>query len=144
MYEFIYYRVKDVMTPDPVAIEADAALSDVEVIFEKHDFNGLPAVEKSRKLIGMVTKLDLLKAFTFTEKSKIPPYDAIMVTAAAPEVPLPLLDQLREGGRLIMPVGARIGQVLHLYQKHENQIKRDHLAPVAFVPLIGDHGWDSP
>ena len=78
MYEFIYYRVKDVMTPDPVAIEADAALSDVEVIFEKHDFNGLPAVEKSRKLIGMVTKLDLLKAFTFTEKSKIPLYDAIM------------------------------------------------------------------
>ena len=72
------------------------------------------------------------------------PYDAIMVTAAAPEVPLPLLDQLREGGRLIMPVGARIGQVLHLFQKHENQIKKDHLAPVAFVPLIGDHGWDSP
>lgn len=72
------------------------------------------------------------------------PYDAIMVTAAAPEVPLPLLDQLSEGGRLIMPVGARFGQVLHLYKKHDNQIKREHLAPVAFVPLIGDHGWDSP
>lgn len=72
------------------------------------------------------------------------PFDAIMVTAAAPEVPLPLLDQLGEGGRLIMPVGARLGQVLNLFHKHENQIKREHLAPVAFVPLIGDHGWDSP
>ena len=70
------------------------------------------------------------------------PYDAIMVTAAAPEVPQPLLDQLDEGGRLIMPVGARLGQVLHLYQKQKNQIKREHLVPVAFVPLIGDHGWD--
>jgi protein-L-isoaspartate(D-aspartate) O-methyltransferase len=72
------------------------------------------------------------------------PYDAIMVTAAAPEVPHPLLDQLGEGGRLIMPVGARLGQVLHLFHKHENQIKKEHLAPVAFVPLIGDHGWNSP
>jgi len=78
MYEFIYYQVKDVMTPDPVEVKPDVALSDVEVIFEKHDFNGLPVIEKSRKLIGMVTKLDLLKAFTFTERSKIPPYDAIM------------------------------------------------------------------
>jgi protein-L-isoaspartate(D-aspartate) O-methyltransferase len=71
------------------------------------------------------------------------PYDAIMVTAAAPDVPPPLLDQLGEGGRLIMPVGDRLGQVLHLYQKRKEQIKREDLAPVAFVPLIGDHGWDS-
>ena len=72
------------------------------------------------------------------------PYDAIMVTAAAPDVPLPLLDQLAEGGRLIMPVGGRFGQVLHLYTKRKNEIRREDLAPVAFVPLIGDHGWDSP
>ncbi len=78
MYEFISYRVKDVMTPDPVTIEPDAALSDVEAIFEEHDFNGLPVVDESHRLIGMVTKLDLLKAFTFTEKSKIPHYNAIM------------------------------------------------------------------
>lgn len=69
------------------------------------------------------------------------PYDAIMVTAAAPDVPVPLLDQLADGGRLIMPVGGRAGQVLHLYQRRGKEIIKDDLTPVAFVPLIGDHGW---
>ena len=72
------------------------------------------------------------------------PYDAIMVTAAAPDVPAPLLDQLADGGRLIMPVGGRIGQVLYLYQRRGEEIIRDNLTPVAFVPLIGDHGWPGP
>ena len=45
------------------------------------------------------------------------PYQAIMVTAAAPEVPAPLLDQLDDGGRLVMPVGDRSGQVLQLYRR---------------------------
>jgi protein-L-isoaspartate(D-aspartate) O-methyltransferase len=72
------------------------------------------------------------------------PYDGIMVTAAAPDVPAPLLSQLADGGRLIMPVGGRIGQVLHLYQRRGEEITREDLAPVAFVPLIGDHGWPGP
>ena len=72
------------------------------------------------------------------------PYDAIIVTAAAPEVPVPLLDQLADDGRLIMPVGGRGGQVLHLYQRRGEEIIRDNLTPVAFVPLIGDHGWPDP
>ena len=72
------------------------------------------------------------------------PYDAIMVTAAAPDVPGPLLDQLADGGRLIMPVGGRAGQVLHFYQRRGEEIIKDNLTPVAFVPLIGDHGWPGP
>lgn len=71
------------------------------------------------------------------------PYQAVMVTAAAPEVPQPLLDQLDEQGRLIMPVGGRGGQILHLWTKQEGQLKKDTLSPVAFVPLIGDHGWSA-
>jgi len=78
MYVFIYYQVSDVMTSDPTAVDKHVTLSDVEAIFEEHDFNGLPVVDESHRLIGMVTKLDLLKAFTFTEKSKIPHYNAIM------------------------------------------------------------------
>jgi len=70
------------------------------------------------------------------------PYQAIMVTAAAPEVPAPLLDQLAEGGRLIMPVGSRGGQVLLLYRREGNRFQREELVPVAFVPLIGKHGWE--
>lgn len=69
------------------------------------------------------------------------PYQGIMVTAAAPEVPQPLLDQLGEGGRLVMPVGGRGGQLLQLYQRKAGEIIRKDLTPVAFVPLIGDHGW---
>ena len=72
------------------------------------------------------------------------PYGGIMVTAAAPDVPAPLLSQLADDGRLIMPVGGRIGQVLHLYQRRGKEITREDLAPVAFVPLIGDHGWAGP
>jgi len=69
------------------------------------------------------------------------PYQAIMVTAAAPDVPSPLLDQLGEGGRLVMPVGGRGGQVLLLYRREGGEFHREDMAPVAFVPLIGEHGW---
>ena len=69
------------------------------------------------------------------------PFQGIMVTAAAPEVPQPLLDQLAEGGRLVMPVGGRGGQLLQLFRRQGGEIKGEILTPVAFVPLIGDHGW---
>ncbi len=69
------------------------------------------------------------------------PYKAIMVTAAAPDVPSPLLDQLGEGGRLVMPVGGRGGQVLLLYVREGDEFHRQDLTPVAFVPLIGEYGW---
>ena len=78
MYEFIYYQVRDVMTSDPIAVDKHVTLSEVEAIFEEHDFNGLPVVDENHRLIGMMTKLDLLKAFAFTEKSKIPHYDVMM------------------------------------------------------------------
>jgi len=78
MYEFIYYQVRDVMTSDPLTVNKHVTLSDVEAIFEEHDFNGLPVVDESHRLIGLITKLDLLKAFAFTEKSKIPHYNSIM------------------------------------------------------------------
>lgn len=70
------------------------------------------------------------------------PFQAIMVTAAAPEVPTPLLDQLEDGGRLVMPVGGRGGQVLLLYRRDGDEFHREDLVPVAFVPLIGEHGWE--
>ena len=74
----MYYQVRDVMISDPITVDKHVTLSDVEAIFEEHDFNGLPVVDENRRLIGMITKLDLLKTFAFTEKSKIPLYNAIM------------------------------------------------------------------
>ena len=78
MYEFVYYQVKDVMTSDPITVSQDITLAEAEKIFEVHDFNGLPVVDKEKRLIGMVTKLDLLKAFAFMKRIKIPHFDTIM------------------------------------------------------------------
>ena len=69
------------------------------------------------------------------------PYQAIIVTAAAPEVPKPLKDQLSDGGRLVAPVGGRMGQALELWRREGKKLVCEKLTPVAFVPLIGEHAW---
>lgn len=67
------------------------------------------------------------------------PYDAISVTAAAPEVPEPLLDQLAEGGRLVMPVGDGVEDLVRITRTSEGDV-RDVITQVRFVPLTGEHG----
>jgi protein-L-isoaspartate(D-aspartate) O-methyltransferase len=69
------------------------------------------------------------------------PYDIILVTAAAPVLPAALLDQLAEGGRLLIPVGDLRRQDLLLYLKQAGQVKTRVLDPCQFVPLIGKGGW---
>jgi len=72
------------------------------------------------------------------------PYDAILVAAGGPEIPKPLVDQLRLGGRLVIPVGPDPkNQDLVRLIKTEGGIKTENLGPCAFVPLIGEHGWRS-
>jgi len=69
------------------------------------------------------------------------PYDAIIVTAGGPEIPGPLVDQLSDNGRLIIPVGDQHVQELQLVQKNEGQVEISCLASVRFVDLVGEHGW---
>ena len=69
------------------------------------------------------------------------PYDAILVGAGAPAVPQPLVDQLAEGGRLLVPVGARDEQRLVLARRKGDVVETREIAPVRFVPLLGSHGW---
>jgi protein-L-isoaspartate(D-aspartate) O-methyltransferase len=70
------------------------------------------------------------------------PYSAILVPAAAAEVPKPLMDQLTEGGRLVIPIGDRQrGQRLMRYTLKGRTLIYDDLGPFAFVPLIGAHGY---
>jgi protein-L-isoaspartate(D-aspartate) O-methyltransferase len=69
------------------------------------------------------------------------PYDGILATAAAPQAPRPLLDQLADGGRLVIPVGGRGGQYLERWVREKDQFIREQGVPVAFVPLIGRFGW---
>lgn len=71
------------------------------------------------------------------------PYDAILVGAAAPDVPAPLVRQLAEGGRLLVPVGGRDEQVLAVFTRRGENVERRDILPVRFVPLIGAHGWHS-
>ena len=69
------------------------------------------------------------------------PFDAIMVTAGAPDVPAPLVDQLKEGGRMVIPVGDRYGQVLLTIVKTPSGPVTERSIPCTFVPLVGNHGW---
>jgi len=69
------------------------------------------------------------------------PYQAIIVTAAAPDVPHSLLDQLDDGGRLVIPVGGQWGQNLERWLRKGKNYKKEVLTPVAFVPLRGEEGW---
>lgn len=70
------------------------------------------------------------------------PYDAILVSAGAPDVPTPLLDQLAEGGTLLIPLGGKDEQLLVSFQRRDGTITRRDIAPVRFVPLLGTHGWE--
>jgi len=69
------------------------------------------------------------------------PYDAILVTAAAPEFPQPLLAQLVDGGRLVIPVGTLESQALWVAERRGDRARRKQLQNACFVPLIGRHGW---
>ena len=71
------------------------------------------------------------------------PYDAILVSAAAPEVPPPLKEQLAEGGRLLIPLGTREDQVLTVVTRKGQQFVSTPVTAVRFVPLLGAHGWGS-
>ena len=72
------------------------------------------------------------------------PFDAILVAAAAPAVPKPLLAQLAEGGRMILPVGDAEHQELQLIEKRGDTFPAKMLEGCRFVPLIGYHGWQEP
>lgn len=69
------------------------------------------------------------------------PYQAILVTAAAPAVPKALLDQLDVGGRMVIPVGGRYQQILELWRRNQDGLKSQTILPVVFVPLKGQQGW---
>ncbi len=70
------------------------------------------------------------------------PYDAIVVTAACYKVPEALKAQLKEGGRLVIPVGGKFGQVLVRITKEKGDIFERKICDCAFVPLVGKDGWE--
>jgi protein-L-isoaspartate(D-aspartate) O-methyltransferase len=69
------------------------------------------------------------------------PYDGIIITAASPDIPAPLIDQLADSGRLVAPVGSRDLQQLVRIRKDGSRISRENFGGVVFVPLLGRYGW---
>ncbi len=72
------------------------------------------------------------------------PFDAILVAAAAPEPPAPLIDQLAEGGRMVIPAGCGAYQELLRIERRAGRIRRSTLDWCRFVPLRGRYGWEQP
>jgi protein-L-isoaspartate(D-aspartate) O-methyltransferase len=71
------------------------------------------------------------------------PYDAILVAAASPEIPAPLVEQLAPGGKMVIPLGDRAGQTLTLVQRQGDEIRTSTVADVRFVPLLGQFGFSN-
>ena len=69
------------------------------------------------------------------------PYDAILVSAASPEVPAPLVEQLAPGGRMVIPLGDRASQTLTLVERHGDGVRSSTIGDVRFVPLVGEFGF---
>lgn len=69
------------------------------------------------------------------------PFDRIIVTAGAPHIPETLFAQLKEGGRMVIPVGGGLSQVLTVVEKEDGRIKAHDICGCVFVPLVGKEGW---
>ncbi len=69
------------------------------------------------------------------------PYEGIIVTAAAPQIPPPLLEQLKDGGLLVIPLNGRFSQVLTVIEKTKDKLKFKEICGCVFVPMIGEYGW---
>jgi CBS domain-containing protein len=77
MYRFLQCTTGQYMTRDVTTVTREVTLRDLEALFEKHDFNSFPVVEE-RKMLGIVTKFDFLRAFAFTTGQMVPHYDELM------------------------------------------------------------------
>ncbi|MGZ8771355.1 MAG: protein-L-isoaspartate O-methyltransferase family protein, partial [Aeromicrobium sp.] len=70
------------------------------------------------------------------------PFAGIIVAAAAPQVPVPLVEQLLPDGRLVIPIGSRLEQMITLVRPTEEGFSRESVEPAVFVPLLGEHGFN--
>ena len=102
-----------------------------------------PLMEKARSLLNELGYTNILfKSYDGTLGwEEYAPFDAVIITAGAPKIPEPLLDQLAEGGRMIIPIGDRFSQELIKVTKAKDGYEKENLGGCRFVDLIGVHGW---
>ena len=102
-----------------------------------------PLLEQARANIQRagVTNVSLLLGDGTVGWRAHAPYDAILVSAASPKVPQPLVEQLADGGKLVIPLGGMDEQELVMFTRKGDELVRQSILPVRFVPLLGMHGW---
>lgn len=115
----------------------------VNTVYTVEHFGSLvqKAIQRFRKL--GYTNIHVLEADGTLGWHEHAPYDAIVVTAGAPEVPSPLLEQLATGGRLVIPVGVNpyLQTLVRVRRVSDKDYSREELCAVRFVPLVGSAGW---
>ena len=116
-----------------------AQLTSIVHTIERHDVLAINAREVFKRL--HISNIHVHIGDGSLGYPEFAPYAAIMVTAAAPNVPQTLLDQLEEDGRLVIPVGGRGGQYLECWRNRKGEFECKNIIPVAFVPLLGRYGW---
>jgi len=116
-----------------------------ELAEQVYSVERLPALaKKARKLIDELKYTNIIITIKdgSTGWKEHSPYDAIIVTAAAPYEPKSLLEQLNMGGRLVIPIGEEYSQDLILYIKeHDGTYTKENYGGCRFVKLIGEEGW---
>lgn len=137
------------LTPDDRVLEIGTgsgyqAVILAEIVYRVYTIERLHSLFiKARKLFDTLGYHNIVTKYSdgttgWTDES---PFDAIIVTAGAPEVPNTLLNQLAVGGRLIIPVGDRYTQELIKIRKQSEGFQKENLGGCRFVKLVGEHGW---
>ncbi len=101
-------------------------------------------LEQARKVLDQIQCQNVITrlfdgTYGWKEES---PFDAILVTAGAPDIPEPLLEQVKVGGTLVIPVGERIGQKLVRVRREASGFTEEELIDCNFVSLVGKFGWE--
>lgn len=104
--------------------------------------------ELSKKAQIVIKKLDIKDIFLKIGDGTIgwqeeAPFDSIIVTAGAPELPEKLMEQLQVNGRIVIPIGSKTAQSLQVIEKKEKMIEKRDICGCTFVPLVGENGWAS-
>jgi protein-L-isoaspartate(D-aspartate) O-methyltransferase len=129
--------IAEIVAPTDVPKEDWGNVYTVERVSELAEF-----ARKNIEKVGYGERITVIcgdGSLGYLEKA---PYDRILVTAAAPDIPNPLVEQLKNGGILVIPVGGiQFYQTLVRVRKKDEKIFEENLGGVAFVPLIGEHGF---
>ncbi|MCQ5341078.1 MAG: protein-L-isoaspartate(D-aspartate) O-methyltransferase [Candidatus Verstraetearchaeota archaeon] len=127
----------EIVAPIDVPIEKRGHVYTVEIVKELAEF-----ARSNLKRTGYDDRVTVIEGDGTLGYPEAAPYDRILVTAAAPSIPLPLEEQLKDGGKMVIPIGEiHSVQELILVEKEGNIIKKKSCGGCIFVPLYGKYGW---